>query len=182
MFKATIVGYLGADAEFKGEQGKEFVTCRVAHTDRWTDGKGQVHEQTQWIDLTLNGRPKVADYLKKGTLIYASGDARLRCYSSEKARGFVAGATIRVTTIELLGGNSDAIPSKLYDAGGAMVNVQKYYWCDRKGEVLTNGRGIQYATDDNGWIVQMQDAPQDVQQAVQSENNEQEKEPTKKKK
>lgn len=166
MLQASVVGYLGADAEVKNVNGQEFTTCRVAHTDRWKDQAGQTHESTQWIDLTLNGRPAVVDYLKQGTMVYAAGHVKLRCYSSEKARGFVAGLTISVVTIELLGGNSDAVPARLYDTAGNMVDVVKYYHCELSGAQLTNGRGKSFISDDNGWILPLQQAPAEVQQAV----------------
>ena len=166
MLQASVVGYLGADAEVKNVNGQEFTTCRVAHTDRWKDQAGQTHESTQWIDLTLNGKPAVVDYLKQGTMVYAAGHVKLRCYSSEKARGFVAGMTISVVTIELLGGNSDAVPARLYDGSGNMVDVVKYYHCELSGAQLTNGRGKSFISDDNGWVIPLQQAPTEVQQAV----------------
>lgn len=166
MLQASVVGYLGADAEVKNVNGQEFTTCRVAHTDRWKDQSGQTHESTQWIDLTLNGKPAVVNYLKQGAMVYAAGHVKLRCYSSEKARGFVAGMTISVVTIELLGGNSDAVPARLYDASGNMVDVVKYYHCELSGAQLTNGRGKSFISDDNGWVIPLQQAPTEVQQAV----------------
>lgn len=166
MLQASVCGYLGADAEVKCVNGQEFTTCRVAHTDRWKDQAGQTHESTQWIDLTINGRPNVVNYLKQGTMVYAAGHVKLRCYSSEKARGFVAGMTISVVTIELLGGNSDAVPARLYDSAGNMVDVVKYYHCELSGAQLTNGRGKMFVSDDNGWVLPIQQAPADVQQAV----------------
>lgn len=166
MLQASVCGYLGADAEVKCVNGQEFTTCRVAHTDRWKDQAGQTHESTQWIDLTLNGKPAVVDYLKQGTMVYAAGHVKLRCYSSEKARGFVAGMTISVVTIELLGGNSDAVPARLYDTSGNMVDVVKYYHCELSGAQLTNGRGKSFISDDNGWILPLQQAPTEVQQAI----------------
>ena len=166
MLQASVVGYLGADAEVKSVNGQEFTTCRVAHTDRWKDQAGQTHESTQWVDLTINGRPNVVEYLKQGTLVYAAGHVKLRCYSSEKARGFVAGLTISVVTIELLGGNSDAVPARLYDTSGNMVDVVKYYHCELSGAQLTNGRGKFFVSDDNGWVLPLQQAPTEVQQAV----------------
>lgn len=168
MLQSIIVGYLGADAECKSENGKEFTTFRIAHTDRWTDGNGQTKESTQWVDVIMSGRPKVLDYLKGGTLVYVSGHSRLRCYSSEKARGFVAGLTISAVHVELLGGKTDAVPRRLYDQDGVMHEVQKYFHTDIAGGVLINQRGDKFAVDDNGWVMPMQDAPADVQQAQQT--------------
>lgn len=167
MLQATIAGYLGADAETKSENGKEFTTFRVAHSERWTDGNGQARESTQWVDVIMTGRPNVAAYLKGGTLVYVSGHARLRCYSSEKARGFVAGLTISAVHIELLGGKTDAVPRRLYDNDGVMHEVNKYYHTNMAGGILMNQRGDRFAVDDNGWVLPMQEAPSDVQQATE---------------
>lgn len=179
MFQGEVIGYLGADAETKNENGKEFTTCRVAHTDRWTDQQGQVRETTQWVDLIFNGRPAVADYLKRGTQIYARGHQRLRCYSSEQARGFVAGCTISVVSIELLGGKSDSVPSRLYDDKGGQVDITKYFHAQFANMKLTDGRGHFFLSDDNGWVVPMEQVPTDVQEVVNKE--EQTKTPKKKK-
>ena len=162
MLQAVVCGYLGADAECKTEQGREFTTFRVAHSDRWTDANQQTHESTTWVDCIMSGHPNVAEYLKQGTLVYVSGHVKLRAYSSEKVRAFVAGMTISVVTVELLGGGSDAVPRRLYDKAGVMHEVRKYYFTDTPGEVLTNGRGKEFAVDDNGWVFPMEEAQQQI--------------------
>lgn len=163
MLQAIVCGYLGADAECKTEQGREFTTFRVAHSDRWTDANQQTHESTTWVDCIMSGHPNVAEYLKQGTLVYVSGHVKLRAYSSEKVRAFVAGMTISVVTVELLGGGADAVPRRLYDRAGVMHDVRKYYYTDTPGEVLTNGRGKEFAVDDNGWVFPMEVAQQQMQ-------------------
>lgn len=180
MLQSFVIGYLGADAEVKGENGKEFTTFRVAHSERWKGADGVEHDTTQWVDVILNGRPNVVEYLKAGTLVYAAGHCKLRCYSSEKARGFIAGLTISAVTIELLGGQSDLVPKKLYSKDGVMHDVFKYYYCqDTRGEVLTNGRGKEYAVDDNGWVLPLEqaqaqmNAQEQAEQAQQAEQTQQ---------
>lgn len=174
MLQSFVIGYLGADAEVKGENGKEFTTFRVAHSERWKGADGVEHDTTQWVDVILNGRPNVVEYLKAGTLVYAAGHCKLRCYSSEKARGFIAGITISAVTIELLGGQSDLVPKKLYSSDGKMHDVYKYYYCqDTRGEVLTNGRGKEYAVDDNGWVLPMEQAQAQVAAQEQAEQAQQ---------
>ena len=164
MLQAVVCGYLGADAECKTEQGREFTTFRVAHSDRWVDANQQTHESTTWVDCIMSGHPNVAEYLKQGTLVYVSGHVKLRAYSSEKVRAFVAGMTISVVTVELLGGGSDAVPRRLYDKAGIMHEVRKYYYTDTPGEVLTNGRGREFAVDDNGWVFPMEEAQKQMQE------------------
>lgn len=130
MFQAKVIGNLGADAEVKSVNGKEFTTFRVAHSDKWTDEKQQVHEVTQWVDCVLNGKPNVVEYLKKGTTVFAEGNATLRTYSSPKDKCLKAGITISVRSIELIGGRVDNVPSILYRADdGTQVQVTKWYYC-----------------------------------------------------
>lgn len=160
MLQAKVIGYIGADAVTKNENGKEFTTFRVAHTDRYKDTAGQEHSTTQWVDVIMSGRPNVTDYLKCGTQVYVEGHAKLRCYSSEAARGFVAGIQITPVTLELLGGSNDVVPSRLYSADGKMHEVHKYYNCDAREEILNNGRGKQFAADENGWLLPLEEAQQ----------------------
>lgn len=106
MIKMLFIGTLGADAEFKhsdtASNGGKFVTFRAAHNDTWTDQAGMRHENVTWVDFIMNDHPKVAQYLKKGTMVYVEGRSSLRVYSSPKDRCMKAGMTIQVQRIELL--------------------------------------------------------------------------------
>lgn len=129
MLQAICIGYLGSDAEFKNDNGKEFTTFRVANTDRWKDDAGQVHETTIWVDCIMSGKPAVIEWLKRGQMVYVSGSVKLRIYSSAKDRCMKAGMTISVRTIELLGGKTDDVPSVLFDPNsGEEVQITKWYY------------------------------------------------------
>lgn len=158
MLTANVIGYLGGDAEFKGDQGREFVTFRVSHTDRWADQSGQVHENTQWVDCIMNGRPNVANFLKKGTCVYCSGRLSTRIYSSQKDRCMKAGITISVVSVELVGGKGDDVPSRLYDEQGVQHDIKKYYLSDVKGTFLFTPQGKKFAVDDSGWVFPLEQA------------------------
>ena len=103
MFLANVIGYLGADAEVKTADGREFVTFRIAHTRKYKDAQGTNHETTQWIDCVISGRPNVTQYLQKGVQVYVSGLVELRVYDSAKDHCKKAGVQVRVQSIELLG-------------------------------------------------------------------------------
>lgn len=161
MLQSSVIGHLGGDAEFKNENGREFTTFRVANTDRWTDEAGQVHEETQWVDVIMNGKPGVLPYLKKGQQVFCSGPSRTRIYSSKKDRCMKAGLTIQARSVELLGGKSDDVPSQLFDANtGAAVEVKKWYNAPslvRTEEQpewlpLVSRSQEQYVADRNGWV------------------------------
>lgn len=161
MFQTIVIGNLGADAEVKSVNGKEFTTFRVAHSDRWKDEQGQSHENTQWIDCAMSGRPNVVEYLRKGTMVYVSGSAQLRTYSSQKDRCIKAGITINVRSIELIGGKPDPVPSRLYRGDtGEQVDVSKLYHApslvreetDQEFIALLSSSQEQFIADRQGWV------------------------------
>ena len=166
MLQAILIGNLGADAEVKNANGREFTTIRVAHTERWTDENGQKTESTTWVDCNFQGRPNVLPYLKKGTQVFVSGHMSLRIYSSKKDRCMKAGVTINVKNIELLGGKAEDIPSILYkESDNSEVKVQKWYNAAAMvREVsapeylfLLSRNGGRYKADRNGWLFPVED-------------------------
>lgn len=166
MLQIIVIGHLGGDAEVKTADGREFITFRVAHTDSWTDDAGQVHETTSWIDCTMDGKPKVFEFLKRGTQVYVAGAGSTRLYSSAKDRCMKAGLQVRVRSIQLLGGKADPVPSRLYDANdGHEFVVNKYFQCpelvrDEKQVELypvVSRSGKRYVVDCNGWISEFKD-------------------------
>lgn len=159
MFLSTVIGNIGADAQVQSKDGREFVTFRVAHNEVWTDQAGTQHSTTIWVDCIMSGHPKVTEFLKAGTQVAVVGTTTLRTYSSEKQRAIVAGAQIRVDSVQLLGGSSDDVPRRLYDDHGVMHDVHKAYYSDVKGCVLQSQRGDRFSVDQNGWITKQTTAP-----------------------
>lgn len=157
MLKVNFIGTLGADCEKKtaAETGSKFTTFRAAHNDSWTDEAGEVHTNTVWVDCIMNDWPKVAEYLKQGTLIYCEGSVSLRVYSSPKDRCMKAGMTIKVAKIELLGGRTDDVPRELVDPLTNDVHqVVKYYHVETARKTkLVDKRGNVYKLDKDGWVV-----------------------------
>lgn len=155
MLQTILIGNLGADAKVQSKDGREFTTFRVAHNDKWTDAAGTVHNNSIWVDCIINGKPEVVNYLKGGTQVCVIGTTSLRVYSSAKDRCMKAGMTINVRNIELLGGKTDVVPSKLYDSNGREHDVNKHYHCPTAANTfLMSMRGSQFAVDANGWVNQ----------------------------
>lgn len=102
MLKVEIIGCLGADAEIKDVNGKRFATCRVAHSEKYTDSTGTKVEKTLWVDITMHMDTPCLGWLKKGTQVFIRGNADLRVYSSEKDKCMKAGLTIHAAEIQLL--------------------------------------------------------------------------------
>lgn len=160
MLKCEVIGNLGADAQVKGENGKQFISFNVAHTDKWTDEAGTVHEQTQWVSCIINDvNTKVLPYLLKGKTVYVRGDARLRVFSSEKERRMVAGMTVNVREVELLGGSSDEVPRQLLTSDGLLVPTYKAYYIDPampdKPAELFDRNMQKFAVDKNGFVTKI---------------------------
>lgn len=107
MLKLVIIGNLGADAELRNANGAQFLSFRVAHSDRWTDrNTGEVHDNTTWVSCTLNGDGgNLRPYLKQGTKVFVYGDVSTRIYVSPKDGKQYAGIDCRVRQLELCGGN-----------------------------------------------------------------------------
>ena len=161
MLQAILIGHLGADAEVKNANGREFVAFRIAHSEKWTDENGQVTEKTIWVDCIINGKPNVLPYLKKGQCVSIIGSVSLRVYSSAKDKCFKAGMTINAMRVELIGGRGDDVPSSLFSEDGQTeIRPQKYFFApgmtrDMTGPekvTLVSKSGEKFFVDRPGWV------------------------------
>lgn len=162
MIKVEVIGNLGADCEVKQSNGNKFGACRVAHTEKYTDAQGNVHESTVWVDIVIpDAENKVIPYLKAGVKVFVRGNASLRVYSSQKDRCMKAGLTINAREIELCGGSSDAVPRQLIDpSNGQLFDVTKCYWIGKETKGMkkadlvdiTDAKGGQYKMDSYGFV------------------------------
>lgn len=163
MFKAEVIGNLGADAVVKDHQGQKFVTFRVASTYKRKNDDGSESTTTDWIDCTMNNVDNpILPYLRQGVKVFVRGNASLRCYSSPKLKMMVAGMRLGVTEIELCGGSSDDVPRQLIEPEtGALIDVQKFYHCNadtkslKKDEfkMIIDGKGREYACRKDGFVI-----------------------------
>lgn len=159
MLQSTLIGNLGGNAEVKVADGREFITFRIAHNESFTDAQGTKVDKVQWIDCTMNcvngNRPAVLPYLLQGTMVCVMGTLSTRVYSSAKDRCMKAGLTIHVQRIELLGGNTDAVPRRLYTQDGVQVDVTKYYGVQgqKQGTILLDTKGRMFEVAKGGWVV-----------------------------
>lgn len=155
MLIATLIGNLGANAEIKSADGREFVSFRVAHNDSYKGADGNRVESSMWVDCTMscsNGRPAVLPYLTKGTAVCVVGQVSTRVYSSEKDRCMKAGLKIHVQRVELIGTAGDNCPRRLYTKDGVMVDVLKYFHAETKETTLYDQRGNAYTIAEGGWV------------------------------
>lgn len=137
MLKSILIGNLGADAEVKSANGREFVTFRVAHSWNFTATDGTVNSGTIWVDCIGSNLKGVVEHLKKGTQVYVEGNVSLRVYSSKVDRCMKAGLTINVETLQLIGSKPDLVPKTIIDpVDGSIHNVSRKYLVTDMGGVV----------------------------------------------
>ena len=150
----TVIGNLGADAETRREEGREFLSMSIADTTTKRREDGTTAETTEWISATYNGNhSELLPFLKKGQKIMAIGECATRLFSSKKDRCMKAGINLYIRELRLLGSNPDPIPSSLYDFNGQERPVTKYYWAGPTEEGrLYDRRGQAYDVTPEGWV------------------------------
>jgi len=111
MIKLQIVGNLGKDAILKEVNGKSVINFSVAHTERFKDSTGNLKERTTWVECAYwTDRTAVAQYLKKGKMVYAEGSPEADAYMNKENQA-AATLRMRVQNLQLLGGNEGAASS-----------------------------------------------------------------------
>lgn len=96
MRKATLIGRLADNAEVKqGTDGRTFCVFRMACDAGYGNNKN-----TEWIDCTYS-RDKIAEYLTKGSMIYAEGEFSHRSYTGKDGQQHQV-MTMRVNDLTLL--------------------------------------------------------------------------------
>lgn len=161
MLKAFIIGNLGADAEVKNSNGRDFVTFRVAHSFNSTDSNGNSSENVVWVDCISSNVERLLPYLKRGTQVFVEGAVSLRVYSSKQDRCMKAGMTIHVDSVQLIGTKVDLVPKEVVNpADGSLHSVEKKYMVtDMIGVVepdnyisMLDAKGNEYFLDTLGFI------------------------------
>lgn len=84
--KVMIIGRLGQDPEKKTTaNGSSFVTISVATSESWKDQSGNKQEKTEWHKVIFWNKQAelVAQYLKKGSLVYIEGSIENQQYEKD---------------------------------------------------------------------------------------------------
>ena len=82
MYKAEVIGHLGADAEMKEIRGKNYVTFSVAHKKYHRDNEGNKTETVQWISVIWFGEGHgILPLLRKGSKVFVRGHQNTHSYT-----------------------------------------------------------------------------------------------------
>lgn len=100
--RATLIGYLGNDAEVRnGKNNQKFTTFSVATKTSYKDKEsGEYVSHTEWHRCIVFGKfGEFAATLKKGAHVQVEGEIRHTEYTPKKAKKPVRTDSIRVTSI-----------------------------------------------------------------------------------
>ena len=108
MIKLQVIGNLGKDCTTNNVNGRTVMNFNVAHTERFKDAQGNQQERTTWVECAYwTDRTAVADYLKKGKMVYAEGAPSADPYQNKEGQP-AATLRMRVQTVQLLGGSNES--------------------------------------------------------------------------
>lgn len=124
MLNMMIIGNLGADAEIKTVNGKQYLSFRVAHSEKFTKQDGTEIEETTWVSCITSSFLKVAEYLKKGQKVFVQGEGKVKAVFRPQQRDYIAGININVRTLELCSPKAkEEMPTALFDNEGISHKV-----------------------------------------------------------
>ena len=120
MLKLIAIGHLGKDCITNTVNGKSVINFSIAHTEKFKDAQGSQKEKTTWVECAYwTDRTAVAPYLKKGTQVYVEGTPEVRTYPKNDGTTGTS-LSLRVMTVQLLGGRTDGQQSSGYQTSSSM--------------------------------------------------------------
>ncbi len=107
MIKLQIIGHLGSDCTTNEVNGRSVINFPVAHSEKYKDSQGNLVEKTTWVKCAYwTDRTAIAQYLKKGQLVYAEGNPEAEGYLNKDNQN-AASLKMTVFRVQLLGSRSD---------------------------------------------------------------------------
>jgi single-strand DNA-binding protein len=107
MIKLQIIGHLGTDCTTNEVNGRTVINFPVAHSEKYKDSQGNLVDKTTWVRCAYwTDRPAIAQYLKKGQLVYAEGNPEAEGYLNKENQN-AASLKMTVFRIQLLGSKND---------------------------------------------------------------------------
>lgn len=102
MLTVQLIGNLGANAEKRTADGRDYITMRIAINDKVTNqSTGEITETTTWVSVSY--APKlfgILPYLTRGTKVYVQGNFRTKIYKTNDGHSHV-GIDVYARQVEL---------------------------------------------------------------------------------
>lgn len=107
MIRFEAIGRIGKDAEVKDFGGNQVINFTIAVSEKYKDKSGNMQETTTWISVAKWGNnTALAQYIKKGDMIYVSGKPNNRAYLAPDGTAKVDNG-ITAFEIQLLGSKQE---------------------------------------------------------------------------
>jgi single-strand DNA-binding protein len=120
MIKLLVIGNLGKDCIVNNVNGKTVINFNLAHTEKFKDAQGNQKDKTIWVDCAYwTERTGISPYLTKGKTVYVEGTPDVRTYTTNDGRNG-ASLTLRVQTIQLVGGSKSEGSGGGYNESGSL--------------------------------------------------------------
>ena len=133
MIKLQIIGNLGKDCILKEVNGKHVINFSVAHTDKFKDSSGSIKERTTWVECAYwSERTALAEYLRKGTMVYVEGAPEAEAYSNKEGQP-AATLRMRVFSLQLLGSADRSQNSNSSASSSETTNAYNHGKVDNAG-------------------------------------------------
>lgn len=109
MIKMEVIARLGKDAIVVEVGGRKVANFNVATSKTFTDKQGVKREVTTWISCAYwDDNMKVAQYLRKGTQVYLSGEPYTKLYQPQDGGEPQAQLNLTVHYLQLIGNQSQS--------------------------------------------------------------------------
>jgi single-strand DNA-binding protein len=115
--KVILIGNVGKEPEVRTtNNGSKVASLSLATSRKWTDGKGEKQEKTEWHRVVVwnRGKSGLADvverYVGKGAKLCVEGAIEYREYEKDGQTKYIT--EINVSGLTMLGGNVGKEPAK----------------------------------------------------------------------
>ena len=107
MVKMNLIGRLGQDAQVNNVNGKSVINFSVADSEKYKNQQGGDVEKVNWYSCSYwTDKLNLANYLKKGTLVYLEGKPESKIYTNSKNES-IPQQHCRVSFVQLLSSKQD---------------------------------------------------------------------------
>lgn len=107
MIKCSVLGHLGNDATVNVVNGRNVINFNCAHSEKYKDQNGVEVNKTTWVSCSYwSDKTGIAQYLKKGQMVYVEGQPDVKQYTANDGKQRVQ-LTLRVNSIHLCGGSGN---------------------------------------------------------------------------
>jgi single-strand DNA-binding protein len=106
MLKAQVLGHLGNDCQVSNVNGVTVINFNCCHTEKYKNKEGVVVSKSVWVNCSyFTEKTAIAQYLKKGTQIYAEGTPSVDIYKNKDNQS-IPQLRLRVNMVQLLGSSN----------------------------------------------------------------------------